>query len=196
MLLDGDSIELYSYTEAGEFSFTTYRISDCIEKQDQSLCGLIQQVIEKMRYMEQEHKGKYMQKKLGDCFPADHQYRIGKIYEAINLIDVQDQGETTPQRIGREGRINLAFSHAKTLIEAVNRFNREFAERKLHDVSVCIAIEHSKYPLEKLKEYFSPTSRSPINSQDARAYADSAEKHLLELAAYAKNLDNEYASTS
>ena len=196
MLIKKDSIELFSYTETGEFRFTTYKISDCIETQNQSLCGFIQQVIEKMKLMEQEHKDKYMQNKLRDCFPIDPNYCIGKIFEAINLIDVQGPGESLPQKIGREGGISLAFSHAETLIKAINKFNGEFTKRGLQDVYVSIEIEHSKYPLEKLKEYFSPTAESSINSQDARAYADSAEKNILELVAHAQNLDSEYSSTT
>lgn len=196
ILIEGDSIEIFSYTQAGEFSFTTYKISDCIEEQNQSLCEIIQQVIEKMKSREKEHKDKYMQKKLSDCFPDDYQYRIGKIFEAINLIDVKDPEESKAQRIGREGRISLAFSHAETLIEAIDKFDGEFTERGLQDVYVYIEIEHSKYPLEKLREYFSPTSQSSINSQDARAYADSAEIHILELVKHAQNLDSEYSSTT
>jgi hypothetical protein len=73
--------------------------------------------------MEQKHKDKYMQNKLRDNFPADPQYCIGKLFEAINLIDVEDQEESLPQRIGRETRIHLAFSHAETLIKAINKFN-------------------------------------------------------------------------
>jgi len=189
-------IKLYSYTEAGEFSFSTYKISECIETQNQSLCTIIQQVIKKMKSMEQKHKDKYMQNKLRDNFPTDPQYCIGKLFEAINLIDVEDQEESLPQRIGRETRIHLAFSHAETLIKAINKFKGEFTKRGLQDVYVSIEIEHSKYPLEKLKKYFSSTSESSINSQDARAYADSAEKHILELVTHAQNLDSEYSSTT
>ncbi len=198
MLIEGDSVELFSYSEAGEFSHSTHNISECIETQNRLLCKIVQQVIEGMKLMEQKHKDKYMENKLRDCFPTDHQYCIGKIFEAINLIDVKSQGESEPQRIGRENGISLAFSHLKTLIEAINKFNEEFTKRGLQDIHfiVSIEIEHSKYPLEKLKEYFSSTSESSINSQDARAYADSAQIHILELATSAQNLDNEYSNTT
>lgn len=196
ILIEEDSIELFSYTKTGDFSHTAYKISDCIEKQNQSLCGFIQQVIKRMKSMEQEHKDKYMQNKLRDCFPIDPQYCIGKIVEAVNLIDAKDQGESEPQRIGREGRISLAFSHAETLIKSIDKFDGEFTERGLQDVNVRIEIKDSKYPLERLKEYFSPASKSLINSQDARAYADSAEKHILGLITHAENLDKEYSSTT
>ncbi|MCK4814860.1 hypothetical protein KA005_03745 [bacterium] len=197
-MIEKNSIELFSYTGTGDFSFTIFKISDCIEKQNQSLCGFIQQVIEKMRSMEHEHKDKYMQNKLRNCFPTDPQYCIGKIFEAINLIDAKDQGESEPQRIGREGRISLAFSHANTLIKAVDKFNGEFAERGLQEVyqNVLIEIEHSKYPLEKLEIYFDKTSKSSINSMDARAYADSAKIHILDLVECATDLDSEYSSTT
>lgn len=190
------SFELFSYTEAGELSSSTYEISKCIKEQSQSLCGIIQQVIEKMKSIEQEHKEEYMQNKLTDCFPTDPQYCLRKIFEAINLIDAKHQEELDAQRIGRETRIRSAFSQAQTLIESINKFDLECSARGLHDVYVRIEIEHSKYPLEKLKESFSPTSKNLINSEDARAYADSAEKHILELLKQAKNLDNEYSSTS
>ena len=195
ILIEEDSIEIFSYTEAGEFNFATYKISDCIEKQNQSLCGIIQQVVENMKLKEQEHKDKYMQNKLRDCFPPDPQYCIGKIFEALNLIDVKDPGESEPQRIGREGRISLAFSNAGTLIKAVNKFDNQFTERGLLNDFVRIEIAETTYPLEKLKEYFS-TRESSINPRDARAYADSAEKHILELITHAKNLDSEYSNTS
>ena len=137
-----------------------------------------------------------MQKKLSDCFPDDYLYRIGKIFEAIHLIDDQHSRETEPQRIGREDRISLAFSHVKTLIEAIDIFDREFTERGLQDVYIRLEIERSKYPLKTLEEYFRATSKISLNSQDARAYADSAEQHILELIKHAKNLDDAYSSTT
>jgi len=199
MLIENDSITLYSYTETGEFSFTPYKISDCIEKQNQSLCGVLQKVIEKMGSIEKEHKDKYMQNKLRECFPSDPQYCFEKIFQAINLIDNKNQRESETQRIGRESRISLAFSNAKTLIESINKFDGEIKKRGLQGddvVFVRLEIRDSKYPLEKLEEYFSPSSKSSINSQDARAYADSAREHILDLIEHAKNLDDEYMITA
>ena len=156
----------------------------------------MQQVIEKMESMEQKHKGKYMQNKLRDCFPTNPQYCVGKIFEAINLIDDKGPGESLPQKVGRETGMSLALSHANTLITAVKKFNAEFDKRCLEDDYVRIEIEHSEYPLEKLKQYFSPTSESSMNSQDSRAYADSAEKHILKLIEHATRLDTAYSSTT
>jgi hypothetical protein len=199
MLIDNDSIELFSYTETGEFSFAEYKISECIEKQNQSLCGILQKVIDKMASIEKEHKDKYKQNKLRECFPVDSQYCIGKIFEAINLIDDQGQRETASQRIGRESGISLASSNVNTLIESINKFDGEITKRDLRDYDVIfvrLEIERSKYPLEKLKEYFRPGAKSPLNSQDARAYADSAREHILDLIKHAENLDGEYMSTA
>lgn len=152
-----------------------------------------------MESIEKEHKSKYMQNKLRNCFPVDSQYCIGKIFEAINLIDNKSPRESPPQRIGREGGISLAFSHSKNLIKAIDRFDGEIKKRGLQGddvIFVHLEIEHSKYPLEKLKEYFSSESKSSINSQDARAYADSAREHILDLIKHAENLDGEYMSTA
>jgi len=185
MLIDNDSIELFSYTETGEFSFTKHKISDCIEKQNQSLCGILQKVIKKMRSIEKEHKNKYKQNKLKDCFPADSQYCFEKILQGILHIN----------------RRNLAFSHCEGLIKAIDRFKEELTKRGLQDddndiVIVHLEIRDSKYPLEKLKEYFSSESKSSINSQDARAYFDSAREHTLDLIKHTENLDAEYMNTA
>jgi hypothetical protein len=199
MLIDNDSIELFSYTGTGKFSSAQYKISDCIGKQNQSLRGILQKVIEKIGSIEKEHKSKYMQNKLRNYFPVDPQYCIGKIFEAINLIDDQGQGETVPQRIGREDGISLASSNVNTLIESINKFDREITKRDLRDYDVIfvrLEIERSKYPLEKLKEYFCSRSKNSLNSQDARAYADSAREHILDLIKHAENLDGEYMSTA
>jgi len=155
----------------------------------------MQQVIEKMQSMEKEHKDKYMQNKLRDCFPSNPQYCSEKIFQAINLIDAH-QG-SVPQRL--ESVIIWALSKTKDFIEAVNRFDGEITKRGLQGediIFVHLEIKHSKYPLEKLKGYFSPTSKSSINSQDARAYADSAKIHILDLIEHAESLDYEYASTT
>jgi len=195
MLIENDSITLYSYTETGEFSFTTYKISDCIEKQNQSLCGILQKVIEKIGSMEKEHKDKYMQNKLQECFPSNPKYCFEKIFIAINLIKAQ--GELVPERL--KSIISFALSNTKDLLEAVDRFDGEITKRGLQGddvVSVRLEIEYSKYPLERLKEYFGPGSKSSINSRDARAYADSAREHMLDLIKHAKNLDDEYMSTA
>ncbi len=199
MLIDNDSIELFSYTETGEFSFAKYKISERIEKQNQSLCEILQKVIDKMASIEKKHKDKYKQNKLRECFPDDSQYCIGKIFEAINLIDDQGQRETASQRIGRKDGISLALSNTKNLIEAIEKFDGEIKKRGLQGddvVFVRLEIEYSKYPLEKLKKYFSSESKSSINSQDARAYADSAREHILDLIKHAENLDGEYMSTA
>ncbi len=145
-----------------------------------------------MKSIEQEHKDKYMQNKLRDCFPPDPQYCINKIFEVLSLIEVKDQLESAPQRIGLENRISLAFSHTNTLLKAINEFNSEFSKRGLQDIHVYNKIDDSTYPLTKLKEYFSSMSKSPINLQDAYAYADSAEKHILDLIKHATYLDSEY----
>ena len=193
MLIEEDSIQLHSYTEEGEFSFTTHEISKCVETQNHSLCRILQQVIEKMELMEKRHKDKYMKTKLRDFFPPDPQYCIDKIFAAINLIDVQDQEKTAPQTLGRQDTVRLALSNSETLIKAINQFNEEFTKRGLHNIYVCLEIKHSKYPLEKLKEYFA--SKNSINSQDARAYADSARIHILDLVQHAEDLDDEYSNS-
>lgn len=193
--IDNDSIELFSYTETGEFSFDKYKISDCIEKQNQSLCGILQKVIEKIGAMEKEHKDKYMQNKLRECFPNGPQYCLEKIFQAINLINNHE--ESVPG--GLSSKISFALSNTKELIEAIDRFDEEITKRGLQDddiVPVRLEIKHSKYPLEKLKEYFCHGVKSSLNSQDARAYADSAKEHVLELVEYAENLDDEYMSTA
>ena len=185
MLIDNDSVELFSYTETGEFSHAKYKISDCIEKQSRLLSGILQKVIEKMRSMEKEHKDKYMQNKLRECFPNDPQYCFEKIFQGILHID----------------RRSLALSHSEDLIKAIDRFEEEITKRGLQNddndmVVVRIEIEHSKYPLEKLKEYFCPRPKSSLNWQDARAYADSAREHILDLIKHAENLDSAYMSTA
>lgn len=199
MLICNDSVELFSYTETGEFSFAKYKISDCIEKQNQSLSGILQKVIEKMGSIEKEHKDKYRQNKLRECFPSDPKYCFEKIFQAINLIDNKNPRESQTQRIGRKDRISFALSNTKDLLEAVDRFDGEIKKRGLQGddvVFVRLEIKHSKYPLERLREYFSPEPKSSINSQDARAYADSAEIHILDLIKLAKNLDDEYIGTA
>jgi hypothetical protein len=191
MSIGNDSIQLFSYTETGQSSYPKYRISDCIEKQSQSLCGILQKVIEKMGSIEKEHKDTYMQNKLRDCFPGNPQYCFGKIFQAIGLIGVPklpDHGEST------------ALRNIEDLLEAIDRFDGEIQKRGLQDddndmVLVRLEIKCSKYPLEKLKEYFRPGSKSPLNSQDICVYADSARIHILDLIKLVGNIDYEYART-
>ncbi len=189
---EDDSIQLFSFTENGIFSKKFYNISDCIEKQNHSLCLLLQQVIEKMISIEQEHKDKYMQNKFIGCFPEDSQYCIGKIFEAINIIDAKKTKESEGQRIGRESKIDLALHHIETLTKAIHNFQEGFKERGIEDISINHEIRDSLYPLEKLEGYFSKKSENNMNSQDARAYADSAEVHVLKLLEYARGIDDEY----
>lgn len=193
MLIDNDSIELFSYTETGKFSHTKYKISECIEKQNQSLCGILRKVIGKMGSIEKEHKDKYMQNKLRDCFPRDPYYCFEKIFQTISLIKAH--GKSVPERLRSE--ISFALSNTEDLIEGVDRFDGEIEKRGLQGddvVFVRLEIEYSKYPLEKLKEYFCSRSKSSLNSQDARAYADSARERTLDLIKHAENLDSEYMS--
>jgi hypothetical protein len=197
MLIDNDSVELFSYTETGDFSHAKYKISDCIKKQSHSLCKILQKAIEKMVSIEKEHKDKHKQKKLRECFSCSPPYCFEKIFDAISLIDVQEQGETASQSIGREDSKVSAFRHVKTLLKAVDSFEGELTKRGLQDYGtslVLLKIEHSKYPLEKLKEYFSDLKCS-LNSQDARAYADSARINVVSLIEQAEILDNNYMST-
>jgi hypothetical protein len=197
MLIDNDSVELFSYTETGEFSHAKYKISDCIEKQSRLLCGILRKAIKKMRLMEKEHKDKYKQNKIRNSFPDDPQYCFEKIFQAINLINAH--GETALKRF--ESIISSALSNTKDLIKGIDRFDGEIAERSLQDddndiVIIRLEVKHSKYPLEKLKEYFCPRPKSSLNWQDARAYADSAREHILDLIKHAENLDSAYMSTA
>jgi hypothetical protein len=191
MLIGNDSVELFSYTETGEFSHDKYRISDCIEKQSQSLREILQKAIEKMVSIEKEHKDKHKQKKLRECFSCSPPYCFEKIFGAISLIET-GKAEIVP------GKIRFALSKTKELIEAVDKFEGEITKRGLQDYGtslVLLKIEHSKYPLEKLKEYFSPDFKCPLNSQDARVCADSAGINVLSLIEQAEILDNNYMST-
>jgi len=196
MLIGNDSIELFSYTETGESSYPKYKISDCIEKQNQSLCGVLQKVIEKMESIEKEHKDAYMQNKLRDLFPRDPMYCCLKIVEAISLIEIHKG--TVQESFGH--KISFALENTKELIEAIERFDGEINKRGLQDDDADMAIvriemRQSKYSLEKLKEYFRIGSKSPLNWQDAYAYEDSARKNILDLIEHVKNLDAEYMST-
>jgi len=201
MLIIKDSIKLFTYTKTGEFCSNTYKISDCVEKQDKSLCIFMKQVIEKMKLIYQNHKDEYKQAKLKDYFPVVPQDCIIKIFEAINLIEDQHPNETKSQRIGREDRISIAFRYSKALIEAIKNFEAEYNKRGLQYTNAdCVnsELKNSKYPLEKLKEYFSfpPKTKSSLNPQDARAYADSAQEHISELIKSAERLDKIYINTS
>ena len=143
---------------------------------------------------EKEHKEKYRQYKLRDCFPADLQYCFNKIILSISLIE-EDCG--TVPKLPDHGQ-STALCNAKDLLEAIDRFEGEIQKRELQDndsdmVIVRLEIKGSKYPIEKLKEYFRPYSKSHLNAQDAFAYADSAKVHMLGLIDRAKWLDYEYA---
>jgi hypothetical protein len=191
MLIDNDSVELFSYTETGDFSHAKYKISDCIKKQSHSLCKILQKAIEKMVSIEKEHKDKHKQKKLRECFSCSPPYCFEKIFGAISLIET-GKAEIVPEKI------RFALSKTKELIEAVDKFEGEITKRGLQDYGtslVLLKIEHSKYPLEKLKEYFSPDFKCPLNSQDARVCADSAGINVLSLIEQAEILDNNYMST-
>jgi len=191
---DGDSIELFSYTNEGEFSHRTYRVSECIEKQSQALCEIFGKIVERLKYMERKHKEKYGEKKLHKCFPDNYQDSIDKIFDAIDLIGTERKKETKAQKIGRQDAESLAHRNAKRLVEATKELEQELDKRELEEGLLRLVIKYCRYPLESLKNYFENTSASSINSQDARAYADSADIRLKDLIEEAKKLDQEYST--
>lgn len=161
-------------------------IEECITDQDKYLKEILSAVIETLKREEREHKEKFMSEKLTDCFPADIQYHLGKIYEAANL-------DCSTRRA-------MAMVTIDVIQKAIDAFKSALAKRGIeldtYDL-VKLEFEYTQYPLGKLNEHFTclKEGRPTVMTQpDVRIYNDSLKKHFLELKGMAESIDEEYTN--
>ena len=151
-LLNEDSLELFSYTEKGEFDYETYKISGCINIQNKEFCKIIKEAIEKINTIEQNHKGEFMSTKFRKMFPENFKNSVFLVFNAINFKEDEDSA-TGPQKIAIKTKVSQGSGSIEELIQSIQEFRKEFERRKLSDDFVDRILNNVDYPLKKLKDY-------------------------------------------
>jgi len=180
MSLTLKGFDLLTFFHDGEFETKYLSIEDCITDQDKYLNDILSAVIENLKREDREHREKFMNEKLVDCFSADIQYHLGKIYEAGNL-DNSDRRITAMISVG-------------IFQKAIEAFKSALAKRGIElDTYGYECTEHS---LDKLCKHFKCLEAgqpSPMSQLDVRVYNDSLKEHILELKKTAELIDEENA---
>ena len=177
--------QLLSFYSDGSHQFKDIDISKCIADQNTGIRSILTSIIDKLKKEENEHKQKFKNEKLEDCFPQIVHYYFEKIYESISNF------EKYPP--------NFGLVHLNLIRKSIEDFQKVLAKRDIDwetypDIkNTCGDIE---YPFSKLEEFLNsikdgkPTN---INGKDAVIFWENSRQHFNELIQIIREIDEEYA---
>ena len=155
-------------------------IPDLIQKQQNLLGNVLNLVVEKLKLEEQEHRSKYMDKKLTALLPATLGYAFGAILESINGSKPFELGVIHIREIDRAiNGLKIALAEIGEL-ESSDGFQYE--------------LEQVDYPLKELIGYFEKPNNSYLNQKSAYIFSHFLKAKVGELKAMAKDIDEEYST--
>lgn len=160
--------------------FRHVSIPSLIASQRGILQNVLAEVLEKLKKEEAEHRAKYRNQRVQDVFPPTLGYCFQKIAEAIH--------GSKPAEFGAV--------HVRFVAETFEAFKERLRERGILDAydSDIYLLQLVEYPIMELSTYFVDASRSSINEKGAYIFAFFIERHIEELKAIAKEIDETYES--
>jgi hypothetical protein len=184
-------ISRWSLTKGGFDLMTTYpdnrsplfrhvSIPSLIASQRGILQNVLTEVLEKLKKEESEHRANYRDQRLQGIFPSTLGYYFQKIAEATH--------GSKPAEFG--------VVHVRFVAETIEAFKERLRERGILDAydSVVHLLQLIEYPIMELSTYFADATRSSINEKGAYIFGFFIERHVEELKAIAKEIDETYMS--
>ncbi len=183
--LNYKGFQLLTFYSNGSHQFKDIDISKCIADQNTGIRSILISIIDKLKKEETEHKQKFINEKLEDCFPQIVHYYFEKIYESISNPD-----KYTP---------DFGLVHLNLIRKAINDFQKALAKRNI-DWETYLGVKDTckdiEYPISKLENFFKSikNGKSPrINKKDANIFRKDSRQHFKELIQIAHEIDEEYS---
>ena len=162
-----------TYSNIDSYDFKDVRFDTIIDVQSEFCENLLNNILEKLKDDENNHREKFMNNKLVDCFHSSLSYIFSKVKEGIR------------SDIGRD----FALSNFKSIMEAISTF-----EGKLKDRGEEESIEYIKkdlsYPTKKVLHYLE--GKEAVDLRAAEIFIDYIERQVDGLKQIANEIDENY----
>jgi hypothetical protein len=158
-------------------TFRHVNVVTMIDDQRAILPTLLQQVIEKLRKEDMDHRAEFRDEKLEHIFPHTLGYFYQKIAESI------DGG--LPGTIGT--------MHLDYITKMIQEFQQALDRRGLLQAHDMEDLDVVMYPIARLRKYFETQEESGLNAKDARIFLAFIRSRTDGLIQFAKELDEEYS---
>jgi len=167
------------YSDETPHSQRHISLPNLVAEQRKTLCGVLEEVVEKMDEAETKHRSEHRDEKLQEVFPDVLPYYFSKIFEAIHSATYFPMGEM------HVDLVTECLSRLKCLLE-------KRGEWGIYD-SVNYEYELLEYPLAELKSFFAGRAASRLNAKDAYIFCAFVREQLKSLQQIAREIDDEYA---
>ena len=169
-----------TYPDGSSPLFRHVSIPSLIGTQKDILQNVLTEVLQKLKKEEADHRAKYKDKRLQDVFPPTLGYYFQKISEAVH--------GSKPREFGAV--------HVQFVAQTIETFKEQLRERGILEIydSVTYLLQLLEYPIGELSAYFDNSQLCSINDKGAHIFAFFVEKHIQELKAISKEIDETYES--
>ncbi len=166
------------FSDGRQFVERSINIPRVIESQRAALILTLKEVISILDEDEMEHREKFMQEKLSECFPPPLNYYFSKIFEAIQNPKYYPLGGTHIDMISE------CMEKMRVLLEKRGEWGIYEPINYLYELL--------SYPLEQLKIFFNNRPASKLNDQDAYIFGSFIKCQIKDLQQIASELDEKY----
>jgi hypothetical protein len=184
--LSKKSFEIVSYNSEGGTTTMPINIENIIQDQRHYIGEILDNISGEIKKRDQTHKDKFKNVKLADCFtaPSDIFYFCEKVMAALRSDEIMELG-----RFGIEG-----------IDRSLSKFVSILKDRGLKITTypgIELVLNDCKYPVEKIKEYFTSVEDNNEIKFDKQAviiFGEYLSDRLKELLDMAKEIDSEYST--
>jgi hypothetical protein len=171
----GHFMILSSYSKDYESVQRSVFLDELRNKQESSVCSILDSVIELIKQEFQKHKESFMDTKMIDLLPDSYSYCLGKVYEGVyNKYPLVQMNFDEINRI-----------HGSIKQEVIKRYGETKSLQGLHDV-----IRRIDYILSRLRVWVEKDEL--LNNYDAEVFLDSLSDRLIEIKGMLVEMDNEF----
>ncbi len=160
-------------------AFRHVNIVKLINDQRDILPTFLQQVIEKLRKEEMDHRAEFKDEKLENIFPQTLGYFYQKIAESID-------GGMPPAF----GATMLGY-----ITDMIQEFKNALNKRGLLQAHNMDDLDIIEYPITELRKYFETPTESKLNDKDANIFLAFIRSQTDSLITFAREIDEDYSES-
>ena len=156
-----------------KMSYNRHRFRLIIDIQSEFCENLLNDILDKLKDDENNHRNKFMDDKLIDCFHSSLSYIFSKVKEGVR------------SNIGRD----FALSNFKSIMKVISTFEKKLKDRG-EEESIEYIKEDLSYPTEKVLHYLA--GKEGVDLWAAEIFIDYIERQVDSLKKIAREIDENY----
>jgi hypothetical protein len=162
-----------TYSDIDSYDFKVVQFDTIIDVQSEFCEDLLNDIFEKLKDNENNHREKFMNDKLVDCFHSSLSYIFSKVKEGIRSDIARD----------------FALSNFKSIIDAISTFEGKLEDRG-EEESIEYVKEDLSYPTEKVLHYLE--GKEGVDLRAVEIFVDYIERQVDVLTQIANEIDENY----